>query len=93
MAEHLVIGLKIIIALIIPDVPYKVQEDEMRREMIGNRVEKELREIKYSSNSESFTEITQRLEREAQEVLDREVNEENEAEEEGKTQVEITANR
>ena len=29
--EHLVIALKIVIALVIPDVPYKVQEDEYRR--------------------------------------------------------------
>lgn len=29
--EHLVIALKVVIALVIPDVPYKVQEDEFRR--------------------------------------------------------------
>ena len=32
--EHIIIGIKIVIALIIPDVPFKVQEDEMKREKI-----------------------------------------------------------
>lgn len=32
--EHIIIGIKIVISLIIPDVPFKVQEDEIRREKI-----------------------------------------------------------
>ena len=32
--EHMVIGLKIVIALIIPDVPSKVTQDEFRRNKI-----------------------------------------------------------
>ena len=31
LVEHLVIGLKIVIAAIIPDVPHKVTEDEFKR--------------------------------------------------------------
>ena len=31
LVEHLVIALKVVIALIIPDVPHQVSEDEFRR--------------------------------------------------------------
>ena len=36
--EHLIIGLKIVIALIIPDVPHSVTEDEFRRNKIEHQV-------------------------------------------------------
>ena len=49
LVEHLIIGIKIIIALIIPDVPSKVTEDEFRRQKIEDTVLKELRDIKISS--------------------------------------------
>ena len=38
LIEHFVIALKIMIALIIPDVPYKVQADEFRRVKIIEKV-------------------------------------------------------
>ena len=68
--EHLVIGLKIVIALIIPDVPYKVQEDEFKRVKILEKVQKELLEIKIAGNHEDFEDMTNRLQREASKLIE-----------------------
>ena len=62
--EHVVIALKIVLALVIPDVPYKVQEDEFRRVKIIDKVQKELLEIKLAGNHESFEDMTSRMQRE-----------------------------
>lgn len=75
--EHLVIALKVVIALVIPDVPYKVQEDEFRRVKIIEKVQKELLEIKYAGNHETFEDITARLQREAAKHIEDEIKREN----------------
>ena len=71
--EHFVIGLKVIIALVIPDVPHKVQEDEFRRIKIVEKVQKELLEIKYAGNHESFEDMTARMQREASHLIEEEM--------------------
>ena len=68
--EHLVIGLKIVIALIIPDVPYKVQEDEFKRVKIIDKVQKELLEIKIAGNHEDFEDMINRLQRDASKLIE-----------------------
>lgn len=70
MVEHAVIALKIVIALIIPDVPHKVQQDEVRREKIIEKAQTELLRIKIDGNHESFNDMTARLQREAAKVMD-----------------------
>ena len=75
--EHFVIALKVVIALVIPDVPYKVQEDEFRRVKIIEKVQKELLEIKYAGNHETFEDITARLQREAAKHIEDEIKREN----------------
>lgn len=71
--EHFIIALKIVIALLIPDVPFKVTEDEFRREMIEEKVQKELLEIKYAGNHESFQDMTTRLQRTAAEIVEKDM--------------------
>lgn len=63
--EHIVIALKIVIALIIPDVPFKVQEDEFRRQKVEDKVQKELLELKFAGNHETFDDEMNRLQRQA----------------------------
>jgi len=68
--EHVVIALKILIALIIPDVPYKVQTDERRRIKIIEKVQKELLEVKYAGNHETFEDMMVRLQRESSKIIE-----------------------
>ena len=81
LIEHCVIALKVVLAMIIPDVPHKVVSDEFRRERISAQVVKELLEIKFKGGHESFTDMTERLQKEASiaatEML---IEEENDAE-------------
>jgi len=46
LMEHVVIGLKVVIAMIIPDVPAKVIEAENRRVKVADAVQKELLTLK-----------------------------------------------
>ena len=46
LIEHFVISLKIIIAMIIPDVPFKVHQDELRREKIIQQATEEMVQLK-----------------------------------------------
>ena len=48
--EHVIIGLKAFIALVIPDVPREVKEAEIRREHVKASIEKELYEEKFRGN-------------------------------------------
>ena len=73
LTEHLIIALKIVIALIIPDVPKKVVETEFRRSKIETQVQRELLDIKYKGNHESFQDITERLQREAAKIIEDQV--------------------
>ena len=63
LIEHAVIGLKIVIAAIIPDVPRKVTEDEFKRVKIEDQVKKELIEDKYTGDHETFNDMNDRLAR------------------------------
>ena len=69
--EHCVIALKVLMALIIPDVPHKVIQDEFRRVKISAQVTKELLEIKFKGGHESFTDMTERLQREAADIMEK----------------------
>ena len=71
--EHCVIALKIVIALVIPDVPHKVQQDELRREKIIEQAQTEVLSLKMSGKHESFQDMTQRLQREAAAVMEKQV--------------------
>ena len=68
--EHAVIALKILIALIIPDVPAKVITEEFRRTKIEESVVKELLDIKYKGKHETFMDIQERLTRQAAEIIE-----------------------
>ena len=67
LVEHCVIALKIVISLLIPDVPFKVREAEFRRNKIEDAVQKELIELKISGNHETFQDMNDRLTKEAAE--------------------------
>ena len=68
--EHVVIALKIFIALIIPDVPAKVITEEFRRTKIEESVVKELLDIKYKGKHETFMEMQERISREQAEIVE-----------------------
>lgn len=67
--EHFVIGLKIVISLIIPDVPSSVKEAEFEREQILEQVQKEMLEEKLAGGHETFSDMTDRLQREATKLM------------------------
>ena len=75
LVEHAVIGLKIVIAAIIPDVPRKVTEDEFKRVKIEDAVKKELIEDKYTGEHETFTDMTERLQKQAAQAMKEELAE------------------
>ena len=56
------IAVKVILASAIPDLPEKVQKDEMNRIELIKRALKEMRDIKIKGKYESFEEIQQKLE-------------------------------
>ena len=85
IVEHLVIGLKVVIALIIPDVPAHVKEDEFRRELIVEQVQRELNEVKMKGGHESFQDMTDRLQREATKIMEEQAKREAAEEEAGLT--------
>ena len=69
LIEHLVIGLKIVIAAIIPDVPRKVTDDEFKRIKIEDAVKKELMDEKNYGDHETYKDMTERLQKEAAKVV------------------------
>ena len=69
LIEHLVIGLKIVIAAIIPDVPRKVTDDEFKRLKIEDAVKKELMDEKNYGDHETYKDMTERLQKEAAKVV------------------------
>ena len=52
--EHIVIGLKIVMSIIIPDMPASVEKDEARREMVLKHAQEEMFKIKVSGKYETF---------------------------------------
>ena len=68
LLEHVIIGLKIVVAGIIPDVPTKVHLAEQRREKIIVQAQEEMRKLKVSGRCESFQDIQNRLERELEDA-------------------------
>lgn len=69
LMEHFVIALKIVIGLVIPDVPHIVKEDEFRREQILEQVQKEMLEVKLAGGHETFLDMTDRLQRDATKLM------------------------
>ena len=55
--EHLIIGLKLVIALLIPDVPKDVKMAEERRAMAENEAAKAIRSIKRNSGARDMEDI------------------------------------
>ena len=68
LMEHIVIGLKVVVAGIIPDVPTYVHIAEQKRSLIIVKAQEEMRKMKVSGKCETFEEIQERLERELQEA-------------------------
>ena len=68
LMEHIVIGLKVVVAGIIPDVPTYVHTAEQKRSLIIVKAQEEMRKMKVSGQCETFEEIQERLERELQEA-------------------------
>jgi len=66
--EHLVIGLKVVIALIIPDVPFKVTEAEKRRTKVSDTVQRELMSLKLKGKHETLSDVMERMQRQAVEA-------------------------
>jgi len=61
LIEHLIIGLKVLIALVIPDNPAAVQTAEYRRQKITESVNRELIELKFKGGHKTFVEMTEEL--------------------------------
>ena len=57
MIEHLVIAIKVVVALVIPDVPSAVVEAEKRRVKLVKQARKEMRYMKKMGNFESMEDI------------------------------------
>ena len=64
---HVVIGIKIVIALVIPDVPFLVQEREFRRTKVEQTCVRDLLELKYRGGHKDFKDMNDELQREAAE--------------------------
>ena len=65
MVEHIVIGLKIVIALLIPDVPKKVQDDEMKRVKLVEQATKAMFDLKAKGGHETMADVMARLKKQA----------------------------
>lgn len=63
--EHIIIALKIVIALLIPDVPFKVRQDELRRQKVIELANADLVRIKYEGGHKTFNEMQEDLQRQA----------------------------
>lgn len=59
--EHCVIGLKIVIALMIPDVPKSVTDAEMRRAKVVEQVTREMFDLKAKGGHETMQDVMTRL--------------------------------
>ena len=75
--EHLLLGIKIVMAELIPDVPKEVVADERRRPKIEERFEDEMGQYKREYNLKTIREIMEQISAEnkqkAQESVDREI--------------------
>ena len=69
--------------MLIPDVPAHVKEDEFRRELIVEQVQKELNEVKMKGGYESFQDMTDRLQREVTKIMEEQAKREAAEEEAG----------
>ena len=56
--EHMIIAFKIVVALVIPDVPREVINNEFRRETIEQSSYKEMMDYKYKGGHETFDDMT-----------------------------------
>ena len=64
--EHIVITLKILIAKLIPDVPFEVIRDEARRDTLEKKALNEMTKLKMDGKFETLEEIHARLMRDSQ---------------------------
>ena len=65
LVEHIVIGLKIVVALIIPDLPFSVTQAELKREKQIEQANRELLDYKLKGNHESFQDMQEKLQKQA----------------------------
>ena len=66
-------------------MPAHVKEDEFRRELIVEQVQRELNEVKMKGGHESFQDMTDRLQREATKIMEEQAKREAAEEEAGLT--------
>jgi len=64
--EHLILGLKFVIAEIIPDVPVSVRNAEIQREKVEAKAYIVLSEQKFKESAETYDEFIDRMMREQQ---------------------------
>lgn len=62
--EHVLISIKIVIALLIPDLPKEVQVAEKRREFVIQKAQKDMLMLKKQSGAVDFAELEGKLEEE-----------------------------
>ena len=67
LMEHVILALKILLAVLIPDVPQKVLFEEYRQEKIATMAKKEIQVYKILTHSENYDEGITRLEKVAME--------------------------
>ena len=75
LVEHIIIGLKIVVALLIPDVPKSVQQAEMHRVKVIEQVNREMFDLKAKGGHETMEDTMARLQREAAEKTQQEMEE------------------
>ena len=61
LLEHAILGLKVVISVLIPDVPQAVLFEEFREEQIGSMAKKEIQVFKIITKSENFEDSLSRL--------------------------------
>ena len=69
LMEHLILALKIGMAILIPDVPEEVLFEESRNEQIENAAKREIQVFKLSNNHENFEDTAARLQKGVAEEL------------------------
>lgn len=57
IVEHVIIAIKILVGIVIPDVPQEVIDAERARNVINSMAVKEMQRIKIDGNHESFDDI------------------------------------
>ena len=65
VAEHLIIALKIVISMLIPDVPKQVKDDEFKRSQLEEGAHREMSDLKIKHGYETLEDAMDRLRKQA----------------------------